>query len=544
MQWTLGGRAGAGGNVVEAYSVGSQGTSIFTATGTQGLAGKIVVDTGGNQIGPIGQPLPKPFIAVVVDEGNNRLRDVPVTFTVGQGGGSVDGQQSVTVVTDSDGRAAATLTLGMQEGESNNVVSATFESNQGFPAAFTASGRAPGNPADTTISGVVLDNTNQPIPGVTIRAVPTNVMNSNANATQTAASVQTNAQGQFTLPQAPVGLVDLIVDGSTASVPGTYPSLDYDMVTVAGQANTVGQPIFLLPLNTANQLCVTQTTGGGTLTIPDAPGFSLTFGPGQVTFPGGSQTGCVTVSVVHADKVPMSPGFGQQPRFIVTIQPAGATFNPAAAITLPNVDGLAPRAVTEMYSFDHDISSFVAIGTGSVSDDGLAIRSNPGVGVLKAGWHCGGNPQTQGTIADCPACQFCQGPTAASLSCVPFPGGVGTACVVTGNPCLTGVCGGTLGTGPAPNRPTGECAPLATNDGVPCRISGIPGTCSGGACVALGDSCAQPCPDGTCLNGLCVKPMCTPGSPCDTGGQMPGHATQMASASAARRSARAVAQPV
>jgi hypothetical protein len=152
---------------------------------------------------------------------------------------------------------------------------------------------------------------------------------------------------------------------------------------------------------------VTPTEGGGTLVIPEAPGFSLTFGPGQVTFPGGSKTGCVSVTVVHGDKVPMVPGFGQQPRFIVTIQPAGAHFNPPAAITLPNVDGLQPRAVTEMYSFDHDIGSFVAIGTGVVSADGQVIRSSPGVGVLKAGWHCGGDPNANGTVADCPACKLC-----------------------------------------------------------------------------------------------------------------------------------------
>jgi hypothetical protein len=104
----------------------------------------------------------------------------------------------------------------------------------------------------------------------------------------------------------------------------------------------------------------------------------------------------------------MVPGFGQQPRFIVTIQPAGAHFNPPAAITLPNVDGLAPREVTEMYSFDHDIGSFVAIGTGVVSDDGLIVRSSPGVGVLKAGWHCGGNPNATGAAANCPTCQICK----------------------------------------------------------------------------------------------------------------------------------------
>ena len=31
--------------------------------------------------------------------------------------------------------------------------------------------------------------------------------------------------------------------------------------------------------------------------------------------------------------------------------------------------GLAPRAVTEMYSYDHDLASFVAIGSATVSED-------------------------------------------------------------------------------------------------------------------------------------------------------------------------------
>jgi hypothetical protein len=286
----------------------------------------------------------------------------------------------------------------------------------GFPAGFTASGRVPGNPAATTISGLVLDNNNIPIQGVTLRAVLTSALNNNRSVIPSVAAVQTDATGQFTIPQAPVGYVKLLVDGLTAQREGVYPALEYDMVTIAGQENTVGQPIYLLPLSTANRLCMSATSGGGTLTIPEAPGFSLTVNPGQVTFPGGTQTGCVSVTVVHGDKVPMSPGFGQQPRFIVTIQPSGALFNPPAAITLPNVDGLKPREVTEMYSFDHDIGSFVAIGTGTVSDDGLVIRSNPGVGVLKSGWHCGGNPAPAGAAAVCPTCRLCDG-----TSCVPDP---------------------------------------------------------------------------------------------------------------------------
>ncbi len=506
--WTLGMRAGAGGNVVEAYSVGFGGTAIFTATGMQGTAGKIVVDTGNNQVGEINKPLPKPFIAVVVDEGNNRLAGVPVTFTVKEGGGGFAGAASVTSVTDSDGRAAATLTLGFQEGDANNLVEANFPSNQGFPAAFRASGRAPGDPARTTISGVVLDNSNVPIPGVTVRAVLTNQMTSNSNIIQSVAVVQTDAEGQFTIPEAPVGFVKLLVDGSTAQRPGTYPTLDYDLVTVAGQNNTVTQPIFLLPLTSQDGLCVTATSGGGTLTMADVPGFSLTFGPGQVTFPGGSKDGCISVTAVHSDKVPMEPGFGQQPRFIVTIQPAGAVFSPPAPMTLPNVDGLAPRAVTEMYSFDHDIGSFVAIGTGTVSDDGRVVSSDPGIGVLKAGWHCGGDPATRGTVADCPPCTYCQGATDTSVSCIPDPDQAGQTCNSRFNNCYedgTGLCGldGT--------RPTGECiGGIVKRDGSTCDSAGSrEAICVDGTCTGVGDQCPINCDDNNpttidyCANGAC-----------------------------------------
>ncbi|MBC7927024.1 MAG: hypothetical protein H7039_15355 [Bryobacteraceae bacterium] len=113
----------------------------------------------------------------------------------------------------------------------------------------------------------------------------------------------------------------------------------------------------------------------------------------------------------------MAPGFGQQPRFIVTIQPVGTIFNPPAAIVIPNADGLPPGALTEMYSYDHDLAAFTAIGTATVSTDGSRIASDPGVGVIKAGWHCGGNPNQTGSAGTCPQCQKCEG-----SSCVPSDG--------------------------------------------------------------------------------------------------------------------------
>jgi hypothetical protein len=383
-------------------------TAVFSASAVSSGATLINVDSGNNQFGVVGQALPLPFIAVVTDAGHNRIPGVPVTFTVRQGAGNVNGQSSVTLNSDGDGRVQAILTLGPDAGINNNLLEATFPGNTAFPAAFTATARTQGPAAATAISGVVLDNSNQPIPGVTMRLFQLNQGPSGNLPQQVGTPVVTDGEGQFTIQPAPVGVFKLMADGGTATRPGVWPTLEYDIITTPGQNNTVGSPIYLPQLNPDNKLCVTPSTGG-TLTVPQVPGFSLTVAPGSATFPGGSHTGCVTVTPVNMDKVPMVPGFGQQPRFVVTIQPVGTMFNPPAAMTIPNVDGLAPRAVTEMYSYDHDLASFVAIGTATVSDDGSVIRSDPGVGVLKAGWHCGGDPNSTGSAGTCPDCKKCSG---------------------------------------------------------------------------------------------------------------------------------------
>ena len=328
--------------------------------------------------------MPQPFAVVVTDAGHNRLGNIPVTYTVIEGDGSFDGQTSLVVNTDPSGRAFATLTLGPEAGITNNVVLVDVAGNTGAPARFSASAQTSGDPAQTRVSGVVLDNTDIPIEGATVSLEGTGLP-----------PVQTNVEGQFVIQPAPLGNVMLHVDGSTALRPGAWASLEFELVTIPGRDNTTGRPIYLLPLDVPNGLQVSKTVGG-TITLPEIPGFSLTVEPGSATFPGGGQRGVISVTVVHADKVPMVPNFGQQPRLVVTIQPPGVIFDPPAQVTYPNLDGLAPGEITEFYSFDHDMGTFVAIGTGSVSEDGTVIQSDPGVGILKGGWQCAGNPQPTG----------------------------------------------------------------------------------------------------------------------------------------------------
>ena len=399
--FVLGLTAGTSSHVVEAAAVNLGTKATFAATALPAGPALIVVDSGGLQTGVAGRTLPRPLVATVIDRGSNRLSGVQVKFSRIRGGGSFPGgENEITVVTDSDGRAITGYRLGVDEGISSDAVEARVAGLEGPLAGFVASSLTAGDPTLTSVSGVVLDNTDQPVAGATLRVKDTSLV------------AATDVQGRFKLTGAPVGAVKLIVDGSTISRPGTWPDLEYDVVTVPGRDVTVNMPIYLLPLDLGTGTYVDETHGG-VLRLPDFPGFGLEVAAGSVTFPSGSRSGTISATVVHNDKVPMTPNFGQQPRFIVTIQPAGARFDPPARLTLPNMDGLPPGAVTEMYSFDHDLGHFISIGPATVTADGTQVTSLPGVGVVKAGWHCGGDPDPTGATHACPQCQICNGVTCA-----------------------------------------------------------------------------------------------------------------------------------
>src|SRR5262249_56444120 len=164
------------------------------------------------------QPLPEPLVVGVVDAGGNPVAGVPVTFTVTQGGGTIEGTSTVTKPTNLDGRAATVLVLAQQEGVNNNVVTASFAGFTGSPASFVASGVSQKSPVNTTVSGLVLDDANHPIPNATASIKGTNL------------TAFTDNAGKFTIANAPVGSIDLFVDGSTSTDSESYPFLEFPMV--------------------------------------------------------------------------------------------------------------------------------------------------------------------------------------------------------------------------------------------------------------------------------------------------------------------------
>ncbi len=439
-QMRLGQRAGIGNHKVRARVVGWDDEIIFYASATPALGNKLSVNSGNNQRGSVHQPLPAPFVVAVTDEGANTVQGARVRFDIASGSGHflTDEQSNVQTlerITDSDGRASVQLSLGGVTGLDKQRVTATLldaqpDSSGNTPvitAGFTASGFVPGDPGDTRISGVVLDNQDKPLPGVTIRVDGT-----------TRQSVS-DAEGQFTIDNAPVGPVHLIADGSTTTAEGEFPALSYNIVTVSGVDNPLSAPIYMVKLNmeTAKWAGAEDVV----ITLPEVPGFKLEIPAGSVTFPDGSTEGFVSVTAVNSSKVPMAPPNGMQPQFIVTIQPTGALFDAPAKLTLPNVDGHKAGAQVEMFSYDHDLEEFVAIGLGTVSKNATTITTNPGVGVVKAGWHCGAQPGGDGCCEGGGDCGYCYDKTGDCPSNCELAKDRPAEEQVLGN-CQTELCGG------------------------------------------------------------------------------------------------------
>ncbi|EML0343037.1 choice-of-anchor A family protein [Vibrio vulnificus] len=397
----LGHRTGVLNHKVQAKTVGYDNELSFAASAHSLYGNKISVNSGNNQRGVVGQPLPAPFIVAVTDEGANTVKGARVEFRVIKGEGVFQNEKDIySTVTDADGRASAQLTLGDLVGLDAQRVQAVLidgPEGQSLTAGFMASAFIAADPGKTSISGVILNNQDKPIPGVTVRIEKTD------------RTVTSDYDGRFVLEQVPVGPVHLIADGSTAWLSGEYPTLSYHIVTVAGVDNPLASPIYMVKLDTENAMLAGSEDV--VLTLDNYPGFKLEIAKDSVTFPDGSREGYVSVTSVNSATVPMAPPNGMQPQFIVTIQPAGTKFWPPAKLSLPNVDGHEPGSQVEMYSYDHDLEEFVSIGLGTVSEDASTLTSNPGVGVVKAGWHCGSQPGGSGTAHNCPLCQKCENDT-------------------------------------------------------------------------------------------------------------------------------------
>ena len=149
--WTLGTTSGTQ-NVTALIQGSESGKADFSATATPGPATAFSKESGDQQIGKNNRPLPEPVAAAVQDEFGNGIAGIPVTFSVTDGGGSINPADSVTSET---GTAEGTWTMGVVG--ANTLTASTA----GFPdLEFTATAELYVAKADLTVSSMTVSPAN------------------------------------------------------------------------------------------------------------------------------------------------------------------------------------------------------------------------------------------------------------------------------------------------------------------------------------------------------------------------------------------------
>ena len=398
--WKLGTDAGCGNNRIEATSEDIVGSTFFCASADPNNPKQINIGSGNNQRAEADGPAPGP-LRVWVNDTCNGVEGVPVTFTPILGGGKVNGADSATVNTGITGHAEVDFTLGPDQG--NNLIEADFPGNPGNPAVFVVFGIVRDETQPTGFTGIVLNNSSQPVGGATCSLViGTEILPIIAETDYDGICVFNNITGS--------GPAKLFVDGLTATAvngqpvsPGSFPALSFETVIVPNAANSLPTPVLLPALNPNNA----RNYDGAQdveLTVEGIDGLKMLVKAGSMTradgtVPTTSNPATLALNQVHFDDVPMPMPDGAAPPFAWTLQPSGATFDPPVEVAYPNMSGLPAGAIAYFLSFNHDTNRFEIVATGRVTDDGSEIISDPGAGIFVAGWGCNCPPYS--VTGDC-----------------------------------------------------------------------------------------------------------------------------------------------
>ena len=285
----------------------------------------------------------------------------------------------------------------------NNVIEATFADNPGLPATFTLYGVARDPAKPTSLTGLVLDNSSQPIGHAwcEIFIAP--------DFTNPVITTFTDTQGRFAFPDlggagstSPIsisGPIDLFIYGPSATSVGTnavppnsFPFLSYSMVLIPNAENSLPKPVLLPRLNVNNQRLY-YGTNDLVLTCEGMEGLKMTIKANSMKDARGipvtpANPAVVSLNQVHHDQVPMPIPDGASPPFAWTLQPARSTFDPPIEIEYPNMSGLAAGTIAYFLSFNHDTGRFEIVASGHVTGDGSTIMSDAGAGLTIAGWGC------------------------------------------------------------------------------------------------------------------------------------------------------------
>lgn len=202
-----------------------------------------------------------------------------------------------------------------------------------------------------------------------------------------------------------------------------YPNVGKSWTTVAGTMNQVGTIYLpLVPAMALQELSETETT---IIKFPQEvidndpmlKGVFLAVPPGSLV--DSAQTGetaMVGIAPVDRDRLPGELPPTLRLPLVITIQTVGGSnFDEPVPVCFPNLPDpvtsrlLGPGEGTSLWSFNHDTGRFDVVGPATVSEDGSAVCSDPGYGIVAPGWHGAApgtplNPPPVTPPCDAPCC--------------------------------------------------------------------------------------------------------------------------------------------
>ncbi len=262
---------------------------------------------------------------------------------------------------------------------------------------------------NTVIKGTVLasekrDGQDVPLKGVTVRVAGAEMQ------------TVTDENGQFSL-NCPAGRFFAEVDGRTSPLSkfpeeAYYPFVVKAWEAVAGSndnlaAGTGKIYLPLVPKGALKEVSATVETKVGMTpelvgSNPALAEVGLTVPPGALRKEDGTIGGKVGMAPVAPDRLPEPLAPDLNFPLVITIQTDGASnFDQPVAVRFPNLpdpvtgERLKAGEKTGLWSFNHDTGSWELQGPATVTDDGLYVVTDPGVGVRQPGWH-GVLPGSQG----------------------------------------------------------------------------------------------------------------------------------------------------
>lgn len=224
---------------------------------------------------------------------------------------------------------------------------------------------------DTTLSGIVRDPTDQPLPGVKVT-----ILSSGQEAT-------TNASGVFAIANPALGDQTLKIDGATIPVEVTQGLREFSAVTLNvaignRQQNVIEKPVYISPKMLDGTETVI-TNDAATVESSHAPGVSLTINAGEAYFPGGGREGTINIIEIPADKTSVEMPEGVQPGTVYAFEPSGLTFSSPQELRLPNTNEFPEGMELVILSKNSESGLWELDGSATVQDGDIVTKPGQGI---------------------------------------------------------------------------------------------------------------------------------------------------------------------